>query len=41
MLYSFMVVLGRSFFVVVVELEHIAIEYAMKRKFMEGRIMSI
>ena len=23
-----------------VELEHIAIEYAMKRKFMEGRIMS-
>lgn len=22
------------------ELEHIAIEYAMKRKFMEGRIMS-
>lgn len=43
MLYAYMctVVLGRSVFLVAVELEHIAIEYAMKRKFMEGRIMSI
>ena len=50
--YMCMVVLGRrSFFLFLVgfflllllffvELEHIAIEYAMKRKFMEGRIMS-
>ena len=51
MLYAYMcmVVLGRRssfpflvFFLLLffVELEHIAIEYAMKRKFMEGRIMS-